>query len=329
MLARHSFKPSFEFLLNEFRTRRGLYLLGAGASAGEVPFGESFMMGPALDYLRNSGSFPADIPIQSELNKKIIRIASPLLISRLFPDRDIRDATDFPYQELLRRLPNFHARFYMKHTLATARYSGRQSESYRVFRAFRQSLILNYNLDGLASELCGKRHGVIAMHGTVDREYGSAKSAALLPHLREFDLPVTNDDILMCVPEDYGDAQLARRWLTALRFRPDFIAIIGYSFGRNGDKYDDCVSLDFLRSQFREFSGSVYVIDPQPETLGEMIADGLKCQRVSCVRAYWNVLAHVFVQILRGNFGDRSINYRCEQLLDQYGSGIAFPRLGG
>jgi hypothetical protein len=60
-----------------------------------------------------------------------------------------------------------------------------------------------------------------------------------------------------------------------------------------------------------------------------MIADGLKCQSVSAFRAYWNVLAHVFVQILRGNCGDKSINYRCEQLLDQYGSGIAFPILGG
>ena len=209
----------------------------------------------------------------------------------------------------------------MKHTLATARHSGRKSESYRVFRAFRQSLILNYNLDGLASELCGKQHGVIAMHGTVDREFGSAKSAALLPHLREFDLPVTNDDILMCVPEDYGELATGEAVVDSAEFRPDFIAIIGYSFGCNGEKYDDCVSLDFFRSQFREFSGSVYLIDPQPETLGEMIADGLKCQSVFGVRAYWNVLAHVFVQILRGNCGDKSINYRCEQLLNQYGSG--------
>jgi hypothetical protein len=43
MFARRSFKPSYEFLLNEFRARPGRYPLGAGASAGEAPFGENFM----------------------------------------------------------------------------------------------------------------------------------------------------------------------------------------------------------------------------------------------------------------------------------------------
>jgi len=163
------------------------------------------------------------------------------------------------------------------------------------------------------------------MHGTVARHYGSPDAAALLPHLREYDLPVTRDDILMCVPESYGELGLAERLSQVTRFRADFIAIIGYSFGRNGDTYDDCVSLNYLRNVLRGFIGNVYVIDPQPESVREMVKDVIRSKNVYGVRAYWNVLAHVLMEVLRGRCLQKSINYLCEKILDEHGSRIAFP----
>jgi hypothetical protein len=71
--------PSYEFMLKHFRARPGLYILGAGASAGEAPFGENFMLGPALDYIPRG--FPVDIPTHSELSQK----SSPLPM--VFPQR--------------------------------------------------------------------------------------------------------------------------------------------------------------------------------------------------------------------------------------------------
>jgi hypothetical protein len=72
--------PSYEFLLRHLRSRRGLYILGAGTSAGasewagEVRFGQDFLIGPALEYVRG-GSFPVSLPIPSELSRKIVNVA--------------------------------------------------------------------------------------------------------------------------------------------------------------------------------------------------------------------------------------------------------------
>jgi len=41
---------SLEALLWRFRHSKGLFLLGAGASTGIVPFGSTFMAAPAIDF---------------------------------------------------------------------------------------------------------------------------------------------------------------------------------------------------------------------------------------------------------------------------------------
>jgi hypothetical protein len=46
-----------------------------------------------------------------------------------------------------------------------------------------------------------------------------------------------------------------------------FIAVIGYSFAKVGDAYDDGVSLDWFKRRFRNFGGPIYVINPWPDEL--------------------------------------------------------------
>jgi hypothetical protein len=315
--------PSYEFMLKHFRARPGLYILGAGASAGEAPFGENFMLGPALDYI--PGGFPVDIPTHSELSQKIIAIANGLSPADFFPERAIRLGTEeFPVYEMLRRLPDYYARLFMKHKLAAPRFLQRQSDNYRVFRAFYPSMILNYNLDGLATDLCGKYHRVIDAHGTIEHGYGSPQAAKVIEVARGFDLAGLSDDLLLCTPEERY-LQLPQRLSWVEKCAPDFIAVIGYSFGRNGDNFDDNVSLEIFQRRFKGFAGNVYVIDPHPETLREMIAERLKSKYVFGVRAYWNVLAHVFIYVLQDKGGRKSINYMCEKIFDTLGCEIAFP----
>jgi hypothetical protein len=75
-----------------------------------------------LDYLRNVGSFPADIPTQAELTARVIDKASTLTADDIWPGREIRPGTEIPPQaEILRRLPGLFVRFRLRHVLSSAR----------------------------------------------------------------------------------------------------------------------------------------------------------------------------------------------------------------
>jgi hypothetical protein len=103
--------PSHEAILQHFQARRGLYILGAGASTGLVPFASEFLRTPAIDYV-HGGGFPVETPHQSELTRKSIGALlsgdAEDISSLLFPGRIRRPGTaEFPYEEMLRRQPDF------------------------------------------------------------------------------------------------------------------------------------------------------------------------------------------------------------------------------
>lgn len=130
----------------------------------------------------DGGSFPADTSAQSELtvNSTSALLSAENISSLVYPDRSKRPGTeDPPYAEILRRQTDYFTRRRLEVALATPRFRQLKSDSYLVFRKFYPSVILNYNLDGLASDLCTPPHEVIAAHGTVDRGYGS-------PEMEEF-----------------------------------------------------------------------------------------------------------------------------------------------
>ena len=227
---------SYETILQHFRSRSGLYILGAGASAGIAPFGASFLRKPAVDYALG-GSFPADIPQQSEFTRRSIAALLGMNAedrrALLFGGRELRPGTpDFPYKEKLRRQPDFFTRLHLMHHLAKPRYWHQQCDNYLAFRFFHRAVILNYNLDGLATDMCNAFHKVIAAHGTIEQGYGSPHMAEYLMAVREFNLPVPPDDRLLCIPESVADFSLQRRLFEAMRTRPNFVAVIGYSFGK-------------------------------------------------------------------------------------------------
>jgi hypothetical protein len=177
--------PNLEAILRHFQARPGLYIVGAGASAGSAPLGNAFWRTAALDYLRNVGSFPAEIPTQAELTARIIGKASNLTMEDIWPGHEIRPGTGIGlYSEILWRLPGLFVRFHLRHVLAEARYLASQnadslSHSYGAFQNFHPSLIANYNHDGLAEHFCSNRHIVVDMHGTIEPGYGAPSIANL------------------------------------------------------------------------------------------------------------------------------------------------------
>ena len=304
--------PSLETMAAQFRAQSGLYILGAGASAGEVPMTEPLMRDPAAQFIR-SGSFSAEIPKHSRLGKRLVAAGSRLTGNDIFPGRELRPGTDeCPIREIAVRMPDSFGEYRLRHLLAAARHNGRISANYAVFRRFKPGTIANYNHDGLATDICGDVHHVIDIHGSVHPGYGSKEFGAWVYEARHYSLPVIPDDLLMCVPERFGDPVLQMRLLKTVLSAPDFLAVIGFSFGD-----DDAVSSDFYTRALRHFQGAVYVIDPKPCRVAEMLAERLKSNQVYSIPAYWNVLTRALTTPEKGA---RSLRHQHEALLDRFGS---------
>jgi hypothetical protein len=111
-------------------------------------------------------------------------------------------------------------------------------------------------------------------------------------------------------------------------FSPDFIAIVGYSFAKNGEDYDDRVSLESFLETRRNFRGNIYVVQPEPDALCAVIADGIKSMTVFGVPAYWNALSHAFMRTLCGRHCRKPIRYVYEKALAEHGADFAFAAGG-
>jgi hypothetical protein len=320
--------PSFEFILQHFRSRCGLYLLGDGASAGLAPLGGKLYRIVALDWW-HGGGFTADIPaVHLPLNRKIIESQSGCPQYEIW-GREIRPGTEpFPAAEMLIRLPEYWTRARIKHELVRVRYEGRMTDSYRIFRIFHPAIILNYNHDGFAPSQCGPQHRVIDVHGAINPRYGSPEFEQFIRAVRDYDLRAPPDDLIMCERERerHDDPALNRRLTLAGSIMPDFIAIIGYSFAKVGDSYDDYVSLRWFKRRFHNFTGNVYVISPFPEEHRYVISDYIKSPRVFGVTAYWNILSHAFMFSIQYPGQDDSIYATHERLLSVWGDEVVFPR---
>jgi hypothetical protein len=307
----------------------GLFFVGAGASAGSSPLGRDFWNAAPLDYLRNLQSFPAIVSPRDPLTQRMTDL-SGIAINDILPGHELRPGSEvYPYREILQRLPNAFAREYLKHVLArplhSAQTQGTVTDSYRVFRAFHASVIADYNHDGLTRHFCGANHEVIEMHGTIHPTYGSHEFGAWISNLREYDILLQPDDLVMGLPESWTDARLYRRLSWVMSKTPMHVAIIGYRFAQMGSGYDDAITLANFVQRFKHYPGAVLVFDPNPTQLCTMISDVLEIKTVYPIKRYWNVLAHAYLETLRDPNRFRSIDHAYGNLFDCHGSDITFP----
>jgi hypothetical protein len=281
-----------------------------------------------LDWWRNAGGFSPMIPDHPPLNRRILEVAKDYPEEAIW-NREIRPGTArFPAHEMAQRIPQHFPRLRIKHELSKTRFKNRKSHSYLIFQSFYPSVILNYNHDGLVGDQCGTSHKVIDAHIVIEEWYGSPLMTDVIDAVRDFDLRIPSDDLILCVPESHKDCRLKRRLQMAGSLEPNFIATIGYSFARNGTTYDDYVSLHWFKRRFHNFRGNIYVVDPLPEPVQYMISDALQSRNVFGIRARWNVLSHVFVRMLYGMDEGKSVTYVYERLFDATGGRVAFPHRG-
>ena len=79
-------------------------------------------------------------------------------------------------------------------------------------------------------------------------------------------------------------------------------------------------------TRFRDAPIDVYICDPQPKNLAEMLRDRLRSNRVHSFSVYWNVLAWAFTQVLEGKMDPGLLHYLHELTLDAHGASF-LPRV--
>jgi hypothetical protein len=202
---------------------------------------------------------------------------------------------------------------------------GTVTDSYRVFRAFYPSVIADYNHDGLAREFCGPNHAIVEMHGAIHPAYGAPEVGACISSLRELDITLPPDNLVMGLPESWADAHLYRRLSWIMSKAPHHVVIIGYSFAQMGSSYDDAVTLACFVQRFKHYPGAIYVISPDPVDLCEMLSNALEIKTIFPIKNYWNVLAHAYLEILHDSKRFNSLEYATGCIIDRYGSDAKFP----
>jgi len=186
-------------------------------------------------------------------------------------------------------------------------------------------VMLNFNLDGLASDICGSRHWIEDMHGSVHAAYGGPAGADLMKVALEYGIDVTDDELWPCGPETLTD-RLYRKLRAITLSNPAFVMIVGYSFGKTEGGYDDALSLQAFVRRFRHRPLDVYVLDPRPHELAGILGEQLQSNRVHPFPVYWNVLAEAFTRVLSGRLDVARVDYFHDMTLNNHGPGIVFPR---
>lgn len=219
--------------------RRGLFVLGAGASAPIVPIA-SGLAGHVAELYWAGGSFPAGVlPHQDERARRVINDArSPPAFPA--PDEGLR-------HEAVSLMSSGFVQLALRQIIGVHRDSTASPDNYRVFELFPPGAIWNYNLDGVAERCCGHRHRVLSVHGIIPRPFGSDPGSQLVRTVQDFDFPAEPATELLLETERL-DTLLRLPWHLGYC---DFVVLIGYTFGRNGATLNDIRSFEHLTSLLR------------------------------------------------------------------------------
>jgi hypothetical protein len=266
-------------------SRRALFILGAGTSVPMVPIASKIAEHVA-DVYWAGGSFPVEIPqTQDERALRIIDAAGKVApVSPL--DCDLR-------LEVVSRMSSGFVQSALRQIIGAHRYRRDSPSNYSVFRLFPPSVIWNYNLDGLAERFCRDRHRVLNAHGTVPFPFGSKVGLEFVRAAQDYDLPARPTGELLLEPERLN-TQLALPWHLG---SCDFVVLIGYTFGRNGDTLDDTRSFEHLSTLLARTPRPTVVAEPFPEFTANMLADRIKSNCIYEAPIFWNVFASALIDI--------------------------------
>lgn len=265
---------------------RGLYVLGAGASAGIIPFGKELVV-KISDHYNEGGSYSADRPYQDRRTKWVIN-------SSFKKPFELISGNEL-YNDLISRVSSGFVQLRLFHELTKPVFLNVVPNNYAVFQNFPSSVIINYNLDGLAEKFCMPKHRVITPHGTISEMFGSPLVSELLNDGEDIEAFPTNH--ILIEPEPIAVCSKLPLNIGAV----DFVAIIGYTFGRNNIGFDDYYSFQYICKLLRlNPELSVFVIDPYPEFITETLKEQIKSKHIFSVNIFWNAYSEA-IRLVRKN----------------------------
>lgn len=282
-------KPPLEDLaklIDCFRRRAGLYVIGAGASRPHAPIGGELDLGVVRQYA-DIGSYSVTLALS---HPRLIRI---LNAHKLHPQVDAPEYLP----SLIGHLTAEQAFLSQLMQIAKVRASVRHFDGVRIFRAFRPGIVITYNVDGLLVDLTSNPHRISDAHGSVPTFLASPIAAHWLEPGIAVDIAPEFYSINIDEPERWNDITLTAKLDALEHGSPDFVAIIGYTFSRQADgSHNDWVSLRRFCERFRKTRGIIFVIEPSPEPLAVTLNHELKHATIVPVRASWDRLARAYVE---------------------------------
>lgn len=267
-------------LLESLDSANTAYILGAGASAPDVPVMQELIR-------RVLGSFRENV-------KGFIPTEEPTPTHYLFAEQASDEDTR---QELLASsIETF--RVLIAHELKPKPLALQEPPAqYRVLAAVRPgATMINYNVDGLASQHCARAR-VLVPHGQVPDFVGRMPLAGAV-HLTQEGIEIVPAGSFW-LPEPEREQDLVARIDPAYRslLNVGTIVVIGYSFGLSSDGIMDRVSFEALREYCRGKKVRILVVDPSPWRLAETLGETLQNLEIIPVPAYWNVLCRAILSV--------------------------------
>ncbi|MGA9763549.1 MAG: hypothetical protein WA265_21045 [Rhodomicrobium sp.] len=273
-------------LIDCFRCRTGLYVIGAGASRPHAPLGGELDHIVVQNYA-DMGSYSVTL---AQSHPRLVRILNAY---RLFPPVDAPEYLP----GVMGHLTAEQAFLIQLMRIAKVRASGRIFDGVRIFRSFRPGVVITYNVDGLLIDLPRSPHRIFDAHGSVPTFLANPIAARWLePGIAEEIAPVFYS-INIDEPERWNDILLEGKLYALERCSPDFVAIIGYTFARQADgSHNDSLSLFRFCERFSQTRGTIFVIEPFPEPLAVTLHNELKGATIVPVCASWDRLARAYVK---------------------------------
>jgi len=283
---------------------RTFYVLGSGASYGLVPVTQQ-MRRFIEDEYHSIGAYPISPAPYSALFERVVGHISE-------DENDLRTI-------LLNHMPLGTLDFLSQRALWTLIQEAVPPQ-YAVFSVLGSpSTILNFNLDGLARAYCRHRHFILEVHGSIDRpwfehvDYRELLEATVMydvaiPHLTPKLLPS---------PEPVGITE-ALKYDIARRLFPlaPAVVIVGYSFGRRHDTFDDARSFEWLINLLQAHPRAIFVVSPTPDEVVQALRDRLSSYNVFGLSLRWEVFSATVMAASHPIGGLRS--RWCDQQLDEF-----------
>lgn len=305
---------SLAFLVHALSSPRAAFILGAGASAPQVPTFAS-LASRLAEYATRLSGFPAS-PIP---NSGLRALMSPVI-------EQARNTSDLAEWKA-GAMTTATIAIVLEHLISSAHF--RRLPQYEAFALFaRDASITSFNWDGLARSRCPQRV-VLHPHGTIrPRLLDDARLDDLLFDTQMIDSVGIREAILpgLVVPgEEEGQAlSQMREAVLHLWMNAPIIVVIGYSFGLASDIDYDRVWLDTLvEACSRNRPAPIHVIAPDADRLVARVSDLLDRRIDIFAWSYrWNVLADVLLKVAASQGMAPLASIRvgadaCEQAVDE------------